>query len=81
MRVCQFRSILLSMSHGGANGRTSASINAALLLVVALFPLLVTAEPPRVDHTEVRPWGCQTCIIPADPVPADDGVDDQGPSL
>ena len=69
MRVCQFRSILSCMSHGGTDRGKSASVNAALLLVVTLIPLLGAAEPPRVDHAEVRPWGCQTCIIPADPSP------------
>jgi hypothetical protein len=81
MRACQFRAILSCMSHGGTDRRKSASINAALLLVAALIPLLVAAEPPRVDHTEVRPWGCQTCIIPADPAPADEGIDGTGASL
>ena len=69
------------MSHGGTDRRKSASINAALLLVAGLIPLLVAAEPPRVDHTEVRPWGCQTCVIPTDLVPADEGTDDPGASL
>ncbi len=81
MRTCHFRSILSCMSDGGTDRRRSASVNAALLLVVALVPLLGAAEPARVDHTEVRPWGCQTCIIPAEPTPADEGVDDPGPSL
>ena len=81
MRACQFRSILSFMTHGGMDRRKSASVNAALLLVVALIPLLGAGQPPRVDHTEVRPWGCQTCIIPADPSPADEGVDEPGPSL
>jgi len=74
MRTCRIRSIMLFMSHGGTDRRRSASVNAALMLVVALVPLLGAAEPPRVDHTEMRPWGCQTCIIPADPSPEEADV-------
>ena len=57
------------MSHSGSDRRKSASVNAALLFAAALIPLLGAAEAPRVNHTEVRPWGCQTCIIPAEPTP------------
>lgn len=73
MRASQFRSILSCMSHGGTDRGKSASVNAALLLVVTLIPLLAAVEPPRVDHAEVRPWGCRTCIIPADPSPEEPG--------
>ncbi len=47
--------------------RTSATVNAALVLVLALVPLGDSTYSTSVDHREQRPWGCRTCPIPAEP--------------
>ena len=81
MRTDPCRSIIFCMSHSGSDRRKSASVNAALLFAAALIPLLGALETPRIDHTEVRPWGCRSCPIPAEPTPMDAGVEDPATSL
>jgi hypothetical protein len=47
--------------------RTSATVNAALVLVLALVPLGDFSHSTSVDHREQRPWGCRSCPIPPGP--------------
>ena len=44
--------------------RSTAVLNAAIVLVVALFQLSL-AGGRQIDHERERPWGCRTCQIPA----------------
>ncbi len=72
MRTRAGRAILWRMDDTGHDRRKSATANAALLLAAALIPLLGAIDATSIDHTQLRPWGCRTCSIPAEPVPAAD---------
>jgi hypothetical protein len=61
--------------HGRIDRRKSASVNAVLLLVAALIPLLGAIDTSNIDHNELRPWGCRTCSVPAPPTPAEQDAD------
>lgn len=50
-----------------AGGRSSAVVNAVAVMVLALVPLADWNHGTGVDHRLQRPWGCQTCHIPAPP--------------
>ena len=63
------------MDHPGFDRRRSASVNAVLLLVVGLVPLLGAIDTSAVDHNEVRPWGCRTCSVPVAPTPVEQDSD------
>jgi hypothetical protein len=54
-----------------ADLRTSAALNALLVLVAAVAGLAGTVDPTAIDHREVRPWGCRTCPIPEPPAVPD----------
>jgi len=71
MRTRARRAILWCMDAPGHDRRKSASVNAAVLLAAALIPLLGAIDTPEVDHSTLRPWGCRTCAIPSDPIPAE----------
>ena len=76
MRTLPCRAILSCMKgHGWIDRRKSASVNAVLMLVAALIPLLGAIDTSNIDHNELRPWGCRTCSVPAPPTPADQDVD------
>jgi hypothetical protein len=63
------------MEHPGHDRRTSASINAVLILLVGLIPVLASVDTSSIDHNELRPWGCRTCSVPAAPTPVDPDAD------
>jgi len=48
-----------------AGRQVGAVANLALALLLAVLPL--GSSGTRIDHTEVRPWGCRTCPIHAPP--------------
>lgn len=76
MRALPCRAILSCMhGHGRIDRRRSASVNAVLLLVAALIPLLGAIDTSNIDHNELRPWGCRTCSVPAPPTPAEQDAD------
>jgi hypothetical protein len=50
--------------------RKSASVNAVLILMAALIPVLGATDTADVDTNQVRPWGCRTCSVPVPQVPA-----------
>jgi len=50
-------------------------VNAVLVLLLALIPASANGAP--VDHTEIRPWGCRTCSVPA-PTPGGGSTEDPG---
>ncbi len=64
-------SILSYMDGHRIDRRRSASINAVLVLITAVLPAVGAIDTSPVDHTQVRPWGCRTCPIPAPPPPAE----------
>lgn len=45
------------------SARVSAVANAVIVLMLALIPMSVDGR--QIDHEQVRPWGCRTCLIPA----------------
>lgn len=51
--------------------RLNAVLNAAVVLVMALFQLS-SAGGRQIDDERVRPWGCRTCPIPAPPAQGGD---------
>jgi hypothetical protein len=52
-----------------------AVANAAVVLLLGVLAL--GSSGAEVDHTQVRPWGCRTCPIPAQ-APGDGPVDGPG---
>jgi hypothetical protein len=76
MRTLPWQAILCGMhGHGWIDRRKSASVNAVLMLVVGLIPLLGAIDTSNIDHNELRPLGCRTCAVPAAPTPTDQDVD------
>jgi hypothetical protein len=75
MRGRARRVILLRMEDSGPDRRRSASINAVLVLVFGLIPVLGSLDTSSIDHTELRPWGCRTCSVPSAPTPVDQDAD------
>jgi hypothetical protein len=76
MRTLPCRAILSCMhGPGWIDRRKSASVNAVLMLVAALIPLLGAIDTSNIDHNELRPWGCRTCSVPAPPTPAEQDAD------
>jgi hypothetical protein len=76
MRTLPCRAILSCMhGQGWIDRRKSASVNAVLMLVAALIPLLGAIDTSNIDHNELRPWGCRTCSVPAPPTPAEQDAD------
>ncbi|HYO18393.1 MAG TPA: hypothetical protein VES02_06980 [Dermatophilaceae bacterium] len=63
------------MDHPGPDRRRSASINAVLVLVVGLVPLLGATDTSAIDYKELRPWGCRTCSVPPTPTPVEQDPD------
>jgi hypothetical protein len=63
------------MEDPGPDRRRSASVNAVLVLVVGLIPMLGSIDTSSIDHNELRPWGCRTCSVPATPTPVDQESD------
>jgi hypothetical protein len=70
-----WRVILLPMETSGPDRRRSASVNAALVLVVGIIPVLGSIDTSSIDHNELRPWGCRTCSVPPTPTPVDQDPD------
>ena len=68
---------ILSCMHGQGwiDRRKSASVNSMLVLMVGLIPLLGAIDTSNIDHDELRPWGCRTCLVPAPPTPAEQETD------
>jgi len=47
--------------------RTSAVVNAWVVVLLAVVPILGSMDTAGVEATESGPWGCRTCRIPAPP--------------
>jgi hypothetical protein len=60
---------------GWVDRRKSASVNAVLILVVAIIPVLGATDTADTDTDQLRPWGCRTCSVPVPPVPPTPLVD------
>lgn len=66
MRTWRTGRILCPMSEE-SGPRVSAVANAVLVLFLAVLP--VSANGSEVDHEQVRPWGCRTCVVPPGTTP------------